>query len=121
MNRGDCNAMMAACQLGRDRFLRLVERYGVDTVMSSAYEWMDYSENMLRREIAKIPDGEYTAPTAWLDDDARNAGVRLRVETKVIVEGDTITIDVTGSEAEVPTGLQRARSRARCSSARITR
>ena len=24
MNRGDMNAMLAACQLGRDRFLRLV-------------------------------------------------------------------------------------------------
>ena len=40
----------------------------------------------------------------WLDDDARNRGVRLRVETKVIVEGDEITIDLTGSNAEVPTG-----------------
>jgi N-methylhydantoinase B/oxoprolinase/acetone carboxylase alpha subunit len=105
MNRGDMNAMMAACVLGRDRLLRLVRRYGVDVVMSSAYEWMDYSERMLRAEIAKIPDGEYTAPTAWLDDDARNRGVRLRVETKVIVEGDGIIIDVTGSEAEVPTGF----------------
>ena len=105
MNRGDCNAMMAACNLGRDRFLRLVERYGVETVMSAAYDWMDYSENMLRREIAKIPDGEYEAPTAWLDDDARNRGRRLRVETKVVVEGDSITIDVSGSEAEVPTGF----------------
>ena len=38
MNRGDMNAMMAACQLGRDRFLRLLERYGVETVMSAAYE-----------------------------------------------------------------------------------
>ena len=105
MNRGDCNAMMAACHLGRDRFLRLVERYGVETVMSAAYDWMDYSENMLRREIAKIPDGEYKAPTAWLDDDARNRGRRLRVETTVVVEGDSITIDVSGSEAEVPTGF----------------
>jgi N-methylhydantoinase B/oxoprolinase/acetone carboxylase alpha subunit len=104
MNRGDMNAMMAACQLGRDRILRLCERYGVETVMSSAYGWMDYSEKMLRAEIEKIPDGEYVAPTAWLDDDARTRGVRLRVETKVIVEGDSITIDLTGSEPEVPTG-----------------
>jgi N-methylhydantoinase B/oxoprolinase/acetone carboxylase alpha subunit len=59
---------------------------------------------MLRKEISKIPDGEYAAPTAWLDDDARNRGKRLRVETKVVVEGDSITIDVTGSNAEVPTG-----------------
>ena len=59
MNRGDMNAMLAACQLGSERFLRLVERYGADVVMSAAYDWMDYSERMLRAEIAKIPDGEY--------------------------------------------------------------
>ena len=28
MNRGDMNAMMAACILGRDRFYRLLEKYG---------------------------------------------------------------------------------------------
>jgi N-methylhydantoinase B/oxoprolinase/acetone carboxylase alpha subunit len=104
MNRGDMNAMLAACQLGRDRFVRLVGRYGADVVMSAAYDWMDYSERMLRAQIAEIPDGEYRAPTGWLDDDARNRGVRLRVETTVRVEGDEITIDLTGSNAEVPTG-----------------
>src|SRR6266849_2707110 len=39
-----------------------------------------------------------------LYDDARNRGVRLRIETKVVVEGDEITIDLTGSNPEVPTG-----------------
>ncbi len=73
--------------------------------MSAAYDWMDYSERMLRDEIAKIPDGEYGPIVGWLDDDARNRGVRLRVETKVIVEGDEITIDLTGSNPEVPTGF----------------
>src|SRR5581483_11440027 len=38
-------------------------------------------------------------------DDARNRGRRLRVETKVVVDGDGITINLTGSEAEVPTGF----------------
>jgi N-methylhydantoinase B/oxoprolinase/acetone carboxylase alpha subunit len=104
MNRGDLEAMLAACQLGRDGFLRLLRRYGVDSVMSAAYEWMDYSERMLRGEIAKIPDGVYRAPTGWLDDDARNRDVPLKVETNVVVEGDEITIDLTGSSPEVPTG-----------------
>jgi N-methylhydantoinase B/oxoprolinase/acetone carboxylase alpha subunit len=104
MNRGDMNAMLAACQLGRDRFLRLVERYGVDVVMSAAYDWMDYSERMLRQEIARIPDGTYGPVVGWLDDDARNRDERLRVETRVIVSGDEITIDLTGSNPEVPTG-----------------
>lgn len=104
MNRGDMNAMIAACELGRRRMIELCERYSADTVMSTAYEVMDYSERMLRQEIEKLPDGEYVAPTAWLDDDARNRDVRLRVETKIIVEGGDITIDLTGSNAEVPTG-----------------
>jgi N-methylhydantoinase B len=104
MNRGDLEAMLAACELGRERFLRLVQRYGVDIVMSAAYDWMDYSERMLRAEIEKIPDGVYVAPTGWLDDDARNRDVPLRVETRVVVEGDEITIDLTGSNPEVPTG-----------------
>lgn len=104
MNRGDMQAMMAACLLGRDRFYRLLEKYGADTCMSAAYDWMDYSEKRLRDEIKKLPDGEYIAPTAWLDDDGRNRDVRLRVETKVIVKGDQVTIDLTGSNAEVPTG-----------------
>ena len=103
MNRGDCEAMLASCQLGRARFLRLVERYGAETVMSAGYEWMDYSERMLRQEIAKIPDGQYSAPTGWLDDDGRNRDVPLRIETKVVIEGDEITVDMTGSNPEVAT------------------
>jgi N-methylhydantoinase B len=104
MNRGDMNAMLAACQLGKERFLRLVHRYGVDVVLSAAYDWMDYSERMLRNEIEKIPDGTYGPIVGWLDDDARNRDVRLRVETRVVVQGDEITIDLTGSHPEVPTG-----------------
>ena len=72
--------------------------------MSAAYDWMDYSERMLRQEIEKIPDGTYGPIIGWLDDDARNRDVRLRVETRVVVEGDEITIDLTGSNPEVPTG-----------------
>src|SRR5919201_746609 len=81
MNRGDMNAMLAACQLGRDRFLRLVDRYGADVVMSAAQDCGDDSERMLRQEIAKIPDGTYGPVVGWLDDDARNRGERLRDET----------------------------------------
>src|SRR5262249_14680217 len=97
MNRGDMNAMLAACQLGRDRFLRLVERYGADVVMSAAYDWMDYSERMLRTEIEKIPDGRYGPVVGWLDDDAPNRDGRLRVRTTGLVGGHEITTDLTGS------------------------
>ena len=89
MNRGDMNAMMAACQLGRDRFLRLVERYGAETVMSAAYGWMDYSEKMLRERDREDPRRRVQgADRAGSTTTPATAAVRLRVETKVIVEGD---------------------------------
>src|SRR5207245_8824327 len=47
MNRGDMNAMLAACQLGRDRFLRLGPRYGAEPVMSGAYAWMGARARLL--------------------------------------------------------------------------
>ena len=73
--------------------------------MSAAYDWMDYSERMLAPGDREDPGRRRTAPVVgWLDDDARNRDVRLRVETRVIVEGDEITIDLTGSNPEVPTG-----------------
>ncbi|QEC47278.1 methylhydantoinase [Baekduia soli] len=103
-NRGDIQAMIAACQLARRRMLELLGRYGRDTVLGAGQHWIDYSELMLRQEIAKVPDGVYETDVGWLDDDGRNRGVRLPVKVKVIIEGDELTIDLTGSSDEVPTG-----------------
>ena len=103
MNTSDIEAMIAAVELGRERFLKLVGKYGVDTVMGTANYWMDYSEGMLRAEIAKVPDGEYHAE-GWLDDDGKNRDQPLKVNVTVRIEGSDITIDLTGSAAEVETG-----------------
>jgi 5-oxoprolinase (ATP-hydrolysing) len=102
-NEGDIQAMIAACELAKRRYLGLAERYGLSAVDAAGRHWMDYSEQMLRREIAKIPDGEYDTDVGFLDDDGVNRGARLPVKVKVIVAGDEITYDLTGSSDEVPT------------------
>jgi 5-oxoprolinase (ATP-hydrolysing) len=104
-NRGDIEAMIAACELARRRYLELLGRYGKDTVLDAAQGWIDYSERMLRQEIAKVPDGTYETETGWLDDDGVNRGTMLPVKVNVVVEGDELTIDLTGSSDEVPTGF----------------
>jgi 5-oxoprolinase (ATP-hydrolysing) len=103
-NDGDTRAMIAACELAKRRFLELTDRYGRDAVSAAGQHWMDYSEQMLRREIAKVPDGEYETDVGYLDDDGENRGKKLPVKVKVIIEGDEITYDLTGSSDEVPTG-----------------
>jgi N-methylhydantoinase B len=103
-NAADIEAMIAATRRGRDRFLRLIERYGASTVLGAANHWIDYSEKRLRAEIARIPDGDYSAES-WLDHDGRNWDRKLRVFVTVRKRGDGITIDLTGSADEVETGF----------------
>ncbi|GAP56939.1 hydantoin utilization protein B [Arthrobacter sp. Hiyo6] len=102
-NEGDFQAMIAACELAKTRYIALIERYGFGAVRDAGQSWIDYSERMLRQEIAKIPDGVYETEVGYLDDDGRNYGKKLPIVVKVIVEGDEITYDLTGSSEQVPT------------------
>lgn len=104
-NAGDLEALIACARLGERRFLELLDRYGVDVVMSASEKWMDYSEEMLRRRVREIPDGEYEAPASFLDDDGKNRDVPLKVAVKVKVTGDDVVVDLTGSHGQVPTAF----------------
>ena len=103
-NQGDIQAMIAACELARERYVDLIDRYGKDVVLDAASGWLDYSERMLRQEIAKVPDGRYETEVGWLDDDGVNRGKMLPVKVAVEITGDEVTYDLTGSSDEVPTG-----------------
>ncbi len=104
-NAGDVEAMIACCRLGVDRFVDLLNRYGLDKVMTACDGWLDYAELRMRRRIAAIPDGVYQAPDGVLEDDGKNFGVPLPIATRVIVDGEDIIVDLTGSSDEVETGF----------------
>ena len=55
-------------------------------MLGAAGAWLDYSERMLRQEIAKVPDGVYEAELGYMDDDGKNRGKLLPVKVKVIIE-----------------------------------
>jgi len=101
---GDLEAQIAAAELGVRRFQELLETYGKHTVLQATRQLMDYTEAMLRREIAKIPDGDYVAE-GFLDDDGRTRGVTLPLKVTVKVRGDSVEVDTTGSSAQVPTAF----------------
>jgi N-methylhydantoinase B len=101
---GDLEAQIASTELGVRRFQELLATYGKDTVFQATRQLMDYTEAMLRREIAKIPDGDYTAE-GFLDDDGRNRGKHLPVKLTVKKRGDGVEVDLTGSAAQSPTAF----------------
>lgn len=93
--RGDLNACIAACYTGETRMGELFDRYGTDGVDAAAKEIFRQSEQLDREAVAAIPDGEYTAE-GYLDNDGITDEPRL-VKVKVLIKGDEMTIDLSGS------------------------
>jgi N-methylhydantoinase B len=100
---GDMNAQIAAAQIGAQRYLDLVRRYGRATVNSACEDLMHYSERMMRGAIRDIPDGVYAAET-FIDgylDDPDPARRDLKFVVTITVRGDGLTVDLTGTSPQV--------------------
>ena len=104
VNRGDLRAQLASVELGKRRFLELLERYGTDVVMGTASRWMDYAERRLRDAISAIPDGDYGAE-GNMDDNGLDRDTPVPIKVTVKVRGDAITLDLTGSHHESPSAF----------------
>ena len=100
---GDLQAQMAACASGERELQDLFGRYGADTVMRYAEYMHDYAERLARTEIAEIPDGvyEFTDHIDGLGADP----VPIVLECKVTIAGDHVTVDWTGSAAQIKGGV----------------
>jgi N-methylhydantoinase B len=100
---GDMEAQIKASEIGAQRYLALVEQYGLDTVNAAYEDLMDYSERLMREAIGKLPDGSYRAEgyiDGYLDDP--DPGRRdLKLVATVIVQGDELTVDLTGTAPQV--------------------
>lgn len=100
---GDIEAQVAACRVGEQRFLDLVEQYGLGTVLAASEELMNYSERMMRQAIQQLPDGTYSAE-GYLDgflDDPDPGKKDLKIAVTVTIDGSDMTIDLTGTAPQV--------------------
>ena len=96
---GDLNAMVGGCIIGETRLLEVVAKYGANAVLRSVEYILSYSENRLRAEIAKWPDGVYHGRSI-LDHDYAGGG-DVPVEATVTVQGSNLKIDLTGTHPQV--------------------
>lgn len=106
---GDLRAQIAACQLGARRHAELVGRYGEATVDACIAAVWDQTEAAVRRVVASIPDGRYSAES-WLDNDGRDLDTPLRIKVSVQVSGETMTVDFSEMHPQVAGPLNSGRS-----------
>jgi N-methylhydantoinase B len=95
---GDLMAEISACRTGVERFQSIVDRYGwaqVEAAIARVFEQADLAD---RASVAAIPDGTYRAAGA-LDNDGVGTEP-IRVEVAVTVDGESMTVDLTGSNEQ---------------------
>jgi len=96
---GDFHAMIGALNVGERRLLALTDRYELETVREGARMLIDYSDRRLRAEIDEIADGSYEASMVVEDDGATSDPFEVRV--RLVVRGDEVIADFTGSSPQV--------------------
>jgi len=108
MTIGDMYAQVASMRIADRRFRELCDKYGVDLVMTGIEAWLDYTEQLTRQELKKLPDGVYEA-VDYIDDDGIGNGP-FEVRVKVTIEGDRMICDFTGTHEQVPGPVNCART-----------
>jgi N-methylhydantoinase B len=96
---GDLNAQLSSLARGHERIVELAARFGATTLATAMAELQAYSVRMVRRFIAQLPRGRWTARD-WLEDDGFGSGP-LAVEVSVERRRGELAIDFAGSAAQV--------------------
>ena len=92
---GDLHAQLNALSLGERRIHALLDDYG-DQIVASAMEQLKLrAEKLMRAQISELPDGSYFAED-FLDNDG-HVDEPLRIALKLIIAGDQMTLDFTGT------------------------
>ena len=96
---GDLNAQIGSVRTAARRLRTLIDRYGPDLLVRCAGEILDSTERRVRRMVASWPDGVYHGES-FVDDDGFDSKM-IPIRAEVTVDGDTLTIDLSGSSPQV--------------------
>ena len=92
---GDIYAILGAERLGAHRLIEFLTDYNLDDLDDLTEAILGRSEVAMRGAIAGLPDGVYRHA---MDVDGYKESVCVAVE--VVIHGDTVRVDFTGSSAE---------------------
>ena len=97
---GDLNAQIAACKIGDRRLRELADRHGGDNLILIFNDLLNRSEKMIRQAISAMPDGVFRY-FDFLDNDGVELDKKVRIETKVKINGDHVHVDFSNTNDQV--------------------
>lgn len=102
-NWGDLKAQIASVNIGEKKVHEMIRKFGVDTVRDGIQDILDVAEKQARAVIEKLPDGVYHF-VDYLDEDGPG-GDPVRIELNMHIKGDSIVMDLTGSDPQLKASL----------------
>jgi N-methylhydantoinase B len=93
---GDLMAQNEATKVAERELLRLVEKYGKETVVTAFAEVQNYVEQLTRKQVSELPDGTWETED-YIDQDASAEEGLIPVKVRLTIEGDEIAYDFTGT------------------------
>ena len=79
---GDLGAQIAACHTGAERLREVCGRYGLERARKAAGDLLDYSEEMMRAFLSRVPRGSYRAEDFLDNDGVSTKPVKIAVTVK---------------------------------------
>jgi len=104
---GDLGAQIAACHTGAERLQEICVRYGVERAQRAASELLEYSEELIRAFLARVPTGTYRAEDFLDNDGISDKPIKIAVTVKVRhdrpkpASQPMVSIDFTGTDPQV--------------------
>lgn len=91
----DIRSMIAANNAGQRRLETMLEEIGVERFKALNAAGKDLSEKAVRTLIEALPDGTYESED-WVEFDARGVEELHELHTRLVVDGDEMTIQFRG-------------------------
>ena len=98
----DLKAQVAANETGRQELVKVIGAYGLDTVQAYMGHVQDNAEEIVRRVIDRLSDGQFSYPM--------DIGSQIEVRITVDRAARAATVDFTGTSAQNPGNYNAPRS-----------
>jgi N-methylhydantoinase B len=100
MMRREMASLMGSTAVAEERMVELLDKYGKGMVLACVEEMIDRTEQAVRAEISKWPEGRWSAEVAT-DDDGLTMNHPVRVRCDLTIEGGEVILDFSRSDDQV--------------------
>lgn len=93
---GDLRSQVEAAKVGQKQLLELIDKYGIDTVLTAFKEVQDYVERLTRKKIESLPEGTWEA-VDYIDMDPEVGDGLIPIRVKMTIQNNEIHYDLSGT------------------------